>query len=111
MIDQSIYTLIPLFFLFALCMVGYYYAYTDFRPRVIRQSENESFKISTYSSIDPAIKRRELSLKELGIDELGNQSNLPIQLQRTYKINATVKNYAAESPELAATVIKKWLKE
>lgn len=111
MIDQTVYTLIPLFFLFTLFLVGYYYAYSDFRPRIIRNYENESFKISAYSSIEPAIKRRELTLKELGIDGLGNQSNLPIHQQRTHKINETVRNYAVESPELAATVIKRWLRE
>ena len=111
MIDQTVYTLIPLFFLFTLFLVGYYYAYTDFRPRIIRDSENESFKITAFSSIEPAIKKRELSLRELGIDELGKQSNLPIHQRRSHKINETVRNYAVDSPELAATVIKKWLRE
>jgi flagellar biosynthesis/type III secretory pathway M-ring protein FliF/YscJ len=111
MIDQTLYTLIPLFFLFALFMVGFYFAWTDFRPRIIRDSDNETFSISAFSSIEPAVKKRELSMSELGLDELGNKAHLPIHIQRKQKMSDSVRNYAIDSPELAATVIKKWLKE
>lgn len=111
MIDQTLYTLVPIFFLFALFMVGFYFAWTDFRPRIIRESENETFSISAYSSIEPTANKRELSMSELGIDELGNHANLPVHIQRKQKMSETVRNYAVDSPELAATVIKKWLKE
>lgn len=111
MIDQTLYTLIPLFFLFALFMVGFYFAWTDFRPRKIHDSDNETFVVSAYSSIEPSVKKRELTMSELGIDELGSNVVLPTHIQRTQKMNDTVRNYAIESPDLAATVIKKWLKE
>ena len=104
--------LIPLFVLFGIFMVGYYFAWTDFKPRIPSSNEEwEAWKSGEEIDFDPIVKKRELTLRELGINDIDNRGNLSAYEQRQIQMKEIVKNYTIESPEDVANVIKSWLKE
>ncbi len=91
-------------------MVGFYFAWTDFKPRLFKRYDDD-ISFETTNSIKLTIKKNEMTMRELGLVDLNNPENIPIQAQRTNKMNEKIRDYAIDSPDMAANVIKKWLRE
>jgi len=56
-------------------------------------------------------KKRELSLEELGIPEVGDLSQLPEEEQRRVKLRRKVEEFAVQQPKDFAKIVKTWLSE
>jgi len=56
-------------------------------------------------------KKRELSLEELGIPEVGDLSQLPEEEQRRVKLRRKVEEFAVQQPKDFAKIVKTWLGE
>ncbi|RJP33282.1 MAG: hypothetical protein C4527_05085 [Candidatus Omnitrophota bacterium] len=106
---EMIFSLLPLFLLFILFLIGYYFAWHDFKPKQVERDERYPF--SHPMQFEPVVKRRELSRRELGIEEIGHSSALPAIEQRRFKMGQIIRDYSSTQPEETANVIKVWLRE
>lgn len=97
----------PLFILFLVFLAGYWFASMDFKPRPIAINED----CSLYPSFNtmPEIKKKALSNKQLGIDDIRNIGNAPMEIQKEKKMENRIKSHSADFPEDTANIIKGWL--
>ena len=104
-----IFSLAPIAFLSVIIIIGYYLAWTDFKPRKISANEGYSIQVEPVTNYDS--KRRELTNAQLGIHDIDSVGALSTTDQRRLKMSESIKQYSQESPEEAANVVKNWLSE
>ncbi|MBI1386903.1 MAG: hypothetical protein GC154_00460 [bacterium] len=89
---------------------GYYWAWTDFKPRPIRPDEDIWIAPLADYSLQPLRRRRAYSDRELGLTSLDQAIESP-HVQRSQKMRTMILNYAAENPEGTASVLKSWMSQ
>jgi len=104
-----LYTLLPLAVLSVAIAIGYYFAWTDFRPKQALADESFTCRVRPISAFSPS--SRALSDQELGLHEIGDSAGLSSFDQRRLKMEEKIRQYSQESPDEAASVIKGWLRD
>lgn len=104
-----LYTLLPLAVLSVAIAIGYYFAWTDFRPKQVLADESFSSHVKPITDFSP--RSRALSNRELGLHEIGDSAGLSSFDQRRLKMEEMIRQYSQESPDEAAGVIKGWLRD
>ncbi len=106
---DTLFSLAPIAFLSIVIIIGYYFAWTDFKPKKIDANEDFNIQFEPVTHYNP--KRRELTNTELGIHDFDNIGALSKEDQRRLKMQESIKQYSQESPQEAANVVKNWLSE
>lgn len=100
-------SLLPLLILSAAVGVGYYLAWTDFKPKQINAHDDD--RRSRNSAPDLSPRKRALSNNQLGLHDLNAQTALSPYEQQRLMQEDRVRRYSQKSPDEAASVIKGWL--
>jgi flagellar biosynthesis/type III secretory pathway M-ring protein FliF/YscJ len=100
----------PLFLLFLLCMVGYWFACSDFKPRPVSLEDNIDFHSQIHNDYSSK-KQKLLSNRQLGINDLRNFGNAPAHVQRSLMMEKKVREYSTTKPDETTNILKRWLHE
>jgi hypothetical protein len=89
--------------------IGYYLAWTDFKPKQINANDDGGTLRNPVSKSSPA--QRKLTDSQLGLYDLNAQTALsPFERQRMMREDR-VRQYTRNTPDEAASVIKGWLSD
>jgi len=108
-LNQFLFYSLPMLLLFGVFLIGYYFAWTDFRPKKAGKDE-EFFAVSNSPFYEPDKKKRELTDSELGLHDMNDYWALPAPEQRRLKMREITVSFSADNPESTAEVIKSWLR-
>ncbi len=110
--SELVYYSLPFVGLFVIFLIGYYLAWTDFRPK--KASTNESLRVQYAPSMNTGSnfsepKRHEFTDAELGLHDLDSMGGLSESQQRKLKLTELTREFGATSPESTAEIIRNWL--
>lgn len=94
--------------LYGIFLIGYYMAWTDFKPLPVTDSENENLLQVNPTRIEPV--KKPYTDAELGLESI-DEASLPADVQRHRLLMDRLQNYAMERPDGTADVLRSWLKE
>lgn len=102
-------SVIPMAFLLAVIAIGYYLAWTDFKPK--RIDADEDFHIAWKRKTESSPPKRPLSDSQLGLVQIDTVAALSPVEQRRLTMADRIRQYVQESPDEAANVLKGWLSD
>ncbi len=110
--SEAIYYALPVCVLFFVFLIGYWLAWTDFKPTKVTQDEYFNFTPKQVHDVfEPAKKLRELNRHELGIHDIDDTGALPAEDQKRLRMEEIIREFSSASPEETANIIKGWLSE
>lgn len=95
---------------YSLFIIGYYAAWNDFKPKQVTQDDDLSLAPRTQYELTPTKRARALTDRELGLGHIEDSFADPVE-QRRNKMREAIRNYAAEDPEAAASVLRSWISQ
>lgn len=112
LVAELAYYALPIGGLFSIFLVGYWLAWTDFKPTKVKK--DEYFHINpkhTQDFFEPVKTTRALTGRELGIHDIDDTGALPAEAQRRLRMEEIIRDFSSLSPEETANIIKGWLNE
>lgn len=106
---EMLISFLPLAFLSVVIAIGYYLAWTDFKPK--RIDANASYGIALEPVSDTSPKKRAYTDQELGLHKMNSLASLSDAEQRRLKMAERIRQFSQRSPGEAAGVIKGWMSD
>lgn len=109
LLTESLISVVFMAFLTVAIAIGYYFAWTDFKPK--RIDADEEYGLSWKPVTESPIRKRALSDSQLGLYDIDTVAALSPSEQRRLKMEDKIRQYVQESPDEAANVLKGWLSD
>jgi len=89
--------------------IGYWLAWTDFKPRKFTL---HVWKLESTPRLHKSqATKRAFTSRELGLDSIQETANLSPAAQRTIRMEEQMRYFSNSSPDRAARIIKNWLND
>lgn len=103
-------SLFPIFLLFLLCLTGFWFVNSNFKPKAVSTSEERRKGFANPNSHKKGMTaKRPLSAQELGIQDLKTSRLQSASLQKQNKLEKMVQTLSSQTPNQTASVLRSWL--